>query len=124
MSVLHLNPEEFTKLSTTPGIYFLDFSAEWCPPCKVMKPIFEHFSNDQDLSHIQFCEVDVDEQPEISGAYNVSSIPTFLILSVTKTESGEITLSEVKRWIGAQNDPIGFKTDILRAAGAKETVPA
>ena len=120
MSVLALNSQKFAQLSTEVGVYLLDFSAEWCPPCKVMKPIFEHFSEDKDLSHIKFCEVDVDSEPEISGKYQVSSIPTFLILSVTTGATGEPVLSEVKRWIGAQNDPIAFKSAILEAAGANQ----
>ena len=116
MSVTHLTKENFSTYLSEPGYLFLDFSAEWCPPCKVMKPIFEHFSADQDLSHIRFCEVDVDEQPELSGAYNVSSIPTFLILKVEKNSDSTPKLTEVKRWIGAQPDPIGFKTAILESA--------
>jgi thiol-disulfide isomerase/thioredoxin len=120
MSVTHLTQATFGSLLTQPGFLFFDFSAEWCPPCKVMKPIFEHFSTDADLSHIKFCEIDVDAEPELSAAYNVSSIPTFLILNVEINTDGSSKLTEVKRWIGAQPDPIGFKTAILESAPQNE----
>lgn len=99
----------------TPGYILIDFYADWCPPCKVMKPIFEAFAADNDLSHIRFTEVDVDAQPELSQAYQVSSIPTFIVLKVAIT-NGTPSLQEVKRWIGAQSNPLTFKTEILQSA--------
>lgn len=113
MSVTTLTQENFAHLATKPGFILIDFSAEWCPPCKVMKPIFEAFSQDSDLSHIVFCTLDVDDQPVIAQAYQVSSIPTFIILKVEIVNNSP-TLIEVKRWIGAQPNPLSFKTEILQ----------
>ncbi|KAI9712997.1 MAG: Thioredoxin-like protein 1 [Chrysothrix sp. TS-e1954] len=55
--------------------------ADWCGPCKTIAPIFEQLS--QSLSRpgkITFVKVNVDQQRSIAQAYNISAMPTFLIL--------------------------------------------
>lgn len=116
MSITHLTQENYAATVSQPGFIFIDFSAEWCPPCKVMKPIFEAFAEDKDLKHIAFSEVDIDAQEEIQAAYNVSSIPTFVLLETTVAQDNTIQMREVRRWIGAQTDPLAFKTQILESA--------
>ncbi len=57
----------------------VDFWAPWCGPCKVMLPIIEEL--EQELGgKAAFVKMNVDENPEVPGRYNVMSIPTFLII--------------------------------------------
>lgn len=58
----------------------VDFSATWCPPCKQLKPIFEKLA-EEFKGRIDFVTVDVDENPELSQAYGVQSIPMLVFLN-------------------------------------------
>lgn len=53
------------------------FSANWCPPCKLIKPFYD------DLSHrhadIQFLNVDVDNLRMVAALNDVHAMPTFLV---------------------------------------------
>ena len=56
----------------------VDFYADWCAPCRTMKPILEEVKQKvgDDATIIK---VDVDRNPAASQAYNVSGIPTLII---------------------------------------------
>ena len=116
MSITNVTPDTYKSMTEKTSYILLDFSADWCPPCKVMHPIVEAFSNDPELKHIQFGEVDVDEEQDISQSFNISAMPTFVIVKSTKNDDGSVAIKEVKRWIGAQPNPLTFKMDILKAA--------
>jgi thioredoxin 1 len=57
---------------------FVDFFAEWCGPCKKIAPIIDKLS--EIYNSIAFVKIDVDKCQELSVKYEVSAMPTFLIL--------------------------------------------
>jgi thioredoxin 1 len=56
----------------------VDFWAEWCVPCKMIQPILEEISSDY-AGKVKVAKVNVDEEGELAGQYNVISIPTLLL---------------------------------------------
>ena len=57
----------------------LDFWAPWCGPCKMIGPIVEEISNEvADTAKVG--KVNVDEEMELAGAFNVMSIPTLVVI--------------------------------------------
>ena len=55
----------------------VDFTAAWCPPCRVMKPILAELA--EDLPGVRFVELDVDDNLDTAARYGVLSMPTFLL---------------------------------------------
>ena len=62
--------------SQTPVL--VDFWAPWCGPCQMMGPIVEDLSTELGAK-VKIGKVNVDENPDTAGTYNVMSIPTFLL---------------------------------------------
>jgi len=56
----------------------LMFSAAWCGPCKVAKPVFTQLK--ETIQDVEFEVVDVDENPVMATNFSVSGVPTFVIL--------------------------------------------
>ena len=59
---------------------WIDMFATWCGPCKMMAPFLEEVSEEAELNHVKFYKVDVDEEGELAEAFNISAVPTFIIL--------------------------------------------
>ena len=59
------------------GTVLIQFSADWCGPCKAMKSIVEQF---QEKSKVTFQKVNVDTENIIAQEYGVRSIPCFIVL--------------------------------------------
>jgi thioredoxin 1 len=56
----------------------VDFSAEWCGPCKMMKPIL-HELKALVGDGVRIIKVDVDKSPDIAGPYQIQSVPTLIL---------------------------------------------
>jgi thioredoxin 1 len=55
----------------------VDFSAEWCGPCKMLDPIVEQLAGEWG-HRIKVVKIDADQNPDILMQYNVLGIPTLL----------------------------------------------
>jgi len=80
--VPELTNGEFDNFSKS-GLVFLDFFAEWCMPCTMMSPIVDDVSQNF-KDKIKFGKVNVDENTKIAQKFEVSSIPTFILLKDSK----------------------------------------
>ena len=69
----------------------VDVWAEWCGPCKIMKPIFETVS-EKNESNVQMYTLNVDDNKGITQKYNVRSIPTILSFNKGKLVNRSVGL--------------------------------
>ena len=58
---------------------FVDFWAPWCGPCQMMGPIVDELSSEYGADKVKIVKIDVDQNQEVAGKYQVMSIPTFLV---------------------------------------------
>ena len=56
----------------------VDFSAEWCGPCKMMAPILKQ-TKDQVGDKVIIIKVDIDKNPETARQFGVQSVPTLIL---------------------------------------------
>jgi thioredoxin 1 len=56
----------------------IDFHATWCGPCHAIAPAFEALS--RQYTTVNFLKCDVDAAADVSGAYSISAMPTFIFL--------------------------------------------
>ena len=77
----NISLEDFDLLLEGDQLVVIDFFAEWCGPCKMMKPIIEELiEENKDNDKIKILTIDVDQRPEISSRYDIMSIPSFLFI--------------------------------------------
>ena len=55
----------------------VDFTAAWCPPCRVMKPVLAELAAERD--DLRVVQIDVDDHQRTAAAYGVLSMPTFVL---------------------------------------------
>jgi thioredoxin 1 len=73
--------KQFDQLLSSNTYVLVDFTASWCPPCKMIAPIFEQLSVANSMEgSFTFVKVDVDEQREIASKYKITAMPTFILL--------------------------------------------
>lgn len=60
-----------------PGPVLVDFTAAWCPPCRVMKPVLAELAAER--PELRVAQLDVDEHQRTAATYGVLSMPTFIL---------------------------------------------
>lgn len=75
----HLTDESFHRdIEESQGIALVKFTADWCPPCKVLKPILESLATEY-AGRVSFHELDSDAHPRVTVKYGVRGLPTTVI---------------------------------------------
>ena len=77
----------------------VDFSAEWCGPCKMMPPILKELK-DKVGDTITILKLDIDRNPTVASAYGIQSVPTLIIFrdgQVKWRQSGVLRADEIKQ---------------------------
>lgn len=55
----------------------VDFTAAWCPPCRLMAPVLAELAAERD--DLRIVQVDVDRDPQTAARHGILSMPTFVL---------------------------------------------
>jgi thioredoxin 1 len=105
MATVEIDRNNFEATVTRPGIVMLDWWAAWCGPCRAFAPVFEKASTQH--PDITFGKIDTDAQPELSGMFQIRSIPTLMIFRdgiLLFEQAGALPAAALEELIGKVQD--------------------
>ena len=91
----------FNEIINGPQPVLVDFFAEWCGPCKMLKPVLEEFAS-SNSGKVKVIKVDVDKNPAAAGAYKIMGVPTMILFKEGKPvwrTSGYMTSPQIQQAI-------------------------
>ena len=74
-----VNKENFeAEVERCEGLAVIDLYADWCGPCRLLAPVIEEL--EREYPDVKFCRINVDEEPELTAAFKVESIPMIALV--------------------------------------------
>lgn len=102
MLIENVNEDTFIeKVLMSQKPVMIDFSATWCGPCKMIKPIVESYQED-DRIDIAFVDVDDEKVKSLMNSYSIRGIPSLLIIKngeQVALKSGALSKSQLEEYI-------------------------
>jgi len=92
---------QFQELLNGDTPVLVDFTAEWCGPCKMMAPELKKLV-DMHGDSLRVIKVDIDKNPAAANAYQVQSVPTLMLFRKGQQlwrQSGAMSASQISAMV-------------------------
>lgn len=98
---LNLDDSNFAQTINKYPLLLVDFWAPWCGPCRMMSPIIDQVGKEY-IGKLVVGKVNVDENPNISGQFGISSIPMLILFKrgqVVNNIIGSVSKSRIDEMV-------------------------
>ncbi|MCB0376790.1 MAG: thioredoxin [Sinomicrobium sp.] len=95
----------FNTIIHSNTLVLVDFSAEWCGPCKMLAPVLKAVKNELGDA-VKIVKIDVDKNPALAETYQIRGVPTMLLFKEGKQvwrQSGVLQKSDLVALINAHS---------------------
>jgi len=91
--------EKFSEILNGDKPVLVDFTAEWCGPCKMMAPELKKFAQSHTDS-VRVLKIDIDKNRPVANQYQIQGVPTLILFKEGKIlwrQSGAMTANDIAR---------------------------